>query len=153
MQNRRGFTLVELSVVITLVAIISLAVVSFSIFMNQKAVASRKTIAAMQELDIAESMIESWLDRNGGASIGDDLDLDTDHKLLYNGESLQLSGGRLLLNDSALTFDSLKSATFTKNTSGGKLILYCNMTYSTGQGEKTICVVICPRVEALEVTP
>lgn len=61
-NGKRGFTLIELSIVLALVAIISVMVVSFSLLASKRTKDSEKALNFMQDTTAVESVMEGWID-------------------------------------------------------------------------------------------
>lgn len=60
---KKAFTLLELSIVIALVAIISVATVSLCTLVNNVTKANSKKLDFMQDVTLLESLISSWADK------------------------------------------------------------------------------------------
>ncbi len=58
---RRGMTLVEISVVLAIIAIVSAMVVSFCLMINTRAKTAEKKLAVMQDLTVTEATVESFV--------------------------------------------------------------------------------------------
>lgn len=61
LKKRKGSTLVELSVVIAMVAIISAIVVSFSVSVNNKVTVTNAKLNANSDLALIETIVETWI--------------------------------------------------------------------------------------------
>lgn len=62
-KRRKGTTLMELSVVLALVAIVSALVVSFSVLMSQRVALSTTRLNAMNDMESVDAFVEGWLGR------------------------------------------------------------------------------------------
>ncbi len=70
MDRRKGFTLMEMSIVLFLVVIIGSMVVSFSIMMNRRVNANGDKLNLIQETDDIETVLENWIeDRIGEGAV------------------------------------------------------------------------------------
>ena len=81
-NGRRGMTLAELSIVLAVIAIVSTLVVTFVVLVNERSNASTARLDALNEVALAESMIESHLE--SGESVSDD-DFNLETKVLTLG--------------------------------------------------------------------
>ena len=60
-ENRHGVTLVELVVVLAILSIVTTMVVSFNVIVNQRRAESQAKLEVLQDVRVAEAMIESWI--------------------------------------------------------------------------------------------
>ena len=65
MKNRRGFTITELAVVLAVLAIISTMVITFNSLVSNRRAASQARLDALNDIKIAETVIEDHIEKNG----------------------------------------------------------------------------------------
>jgi len=65
MKNRRGFTITELAVVLAVLAIISTMVITFNSLVSNRRAASQARLDALNDIKIAEAVIEDHIEKNG----------------------------------------------------------------------------------------
>ena len=62
MSKRRGFTLLELSVTLVLIALIGVTVASFTVMMRRRAESNRYKLTMLGEMEVVESTAEQWVE-------------------------------------------------------------------------------------------
>lgn len=62
-QQKKGFTLSEVCVVLAVVGIVSAIVTSFCIVMHHRSVMSRARLDIINEVNVLEEYVESWADK------------------------------------------------------------------------------------------
>ena len=68
-KSRRAFTLAELTVVLAVVAVLSVMVASFATLVRQNTRKSTEQLDALNEIEIVETLVENWLEENPNAEI------------------------------------------------------------------------------------
>lgn len=137
-NSRRGATLTELVVVLAVIVIASAMVVSFSSLIGGKSTISKAKLEAMQDVRIAESTIEGFIE--GHTNINFETNKLSSYTNVVDGEpqiedSIYFSRGKLvyekaegenteieLENVNSITFDSLPG-------NDGDVIYFCTVTY------------------------
>ena len=141
-NSRRGATLTELVVVLAVIVIASAMVVSFSSLIGGKSTISKAKLEAMQDVRIAESTIEGFIEGHEGidwpndqtqitelsyTTIIDDVNNKTETDKLY------FRYGKLVYNkNGAITeieLESVQSITFEKTETLTDVIYFCTVTY------------------------
>lgn len=119
-EGKGGFTLVELSIVMALLAILTTMIFSFSVLMNQSTAESKEEYAFLEDCAILKENFSQWLSENDSAdavfvAAGGRLDIvDTDTSVLF-------SDGTLLLgkSDRVEGLDALEGVSFSTDQSTG----------------------------------
>ena len=140
-NNRRGFTLTELTIVLAVLAIVLTLLVSFTAMTNNSRRISEARLEALQDIRVAESIIENFIEGKSSITINAEKNTLTDNEnntLTFNTESktLAVSGG------ANLTLERVKSITFDYNGGGTEGIFYCTINYNVGNHDYyyTFCV-------------
>ena len=147
-NNRRGFTLTELTIVLAVLAIVLTLVVSFTTMVNSSRQISGARLEALQDIRVAESIIENFIEGNKITTTFKDEEGKTipvenvleagEKKLVFNAENktLAVSGG------ANLTLERVESITFDYNGGGTEGIFYCTIKYNVGNHDYyyTFCV-------------
>ena len=148
-NNRRGFTLTELTIVLAVLAIVLTLLVSFTAMVNNSRQISTARLEALQDIRVAESIIENFIEGNKitttfekdeeGKTIPVENVLESgEKKLVFNTENktLAVSGG------ANLTLERVESITFDYNGGGTEGIFYCTINYNVGNHDYdyTFCV-------------
>jgi type II secretory pathway pseudopilin PulG len=97
---RKGSTLAEICVVLAVVSIVTTVVLSFCMMTNRRSVASANRLHIMEELEMLESIVETW--RDSVAVAGKDISLAPDS----NSPLIADAGGdqnTIALSDGVLT--------------------------------------------------
>jgi prepilin-type N-terminal cleavage/methylation domain-containing protein len=136
-KTKKAFTLVELSVVIAVTAILSLTVFSLVVSLNRFYYANEKNADIKDELTRTESFIKDWFNFFDTASYpqpaasqdGKTLEF-SDYHLEYNGNTLAayLPGGG---EPGVITLKHIKDVSFEKPlpSKGLKNLIKCRLTY------------------------
>ena len=171
-NNRRGFTLAELSIVLAVLAIVSTMVVSFTIMANKNTQVSTARLEALQDIRVAEAIIEDFIEENEittefvendkGEPIVENSLSAKDKTLSFTLEEGKTIGGTLEItgenaNADKITLDRVTSITFAyygKTTENIDNIIYCTINYKIGNEkyQYTFCVLSVMGVETKEVT-
>ena len=149
-NNRCGFTLTELSVVLAVLAIVLTMVVSFTAMINNSRQISSARLEALQDIQVAETVIERFIE--GKSSITFNVNAEettlTDNEsntLTFNkaNKTLALSGG------ATITLERVESITFDYYGEGTEKIFYCTIKYNVGNQnyDYTFCVYSYAKVE------
>ena len=147
-NNRRGFTLTELTIVLAVLAIVLTLLVSFTAMVNNSRQISGARLEALQDIRVAESIIENFIEGNKITTTFKDEEGKTipvenvleagEKKLVFNKEkkTLAVSGG------ANLTLERVESITFDYNGDSTEGIFYCTINYNVGNHDYyyTFCV-------------
>ena len=136
-NNRRGFTLTELTIVLAVLAIVLTLLVSFTAMTNNSRRISEARLEALQDIRVAESIIENFIETNEGLSAKKDGLYKENEKVLYFAEE------KLVVNGGAnLTLERVESITFDYNGGDTEGIFYCTINYNVGNHDYyyTFCV-------------
>ena len=141
--GKRGFTLVELSVVIALVAILATMTISFTVLMSDFANDSRAEYEYLEEHSNLKEALTTWLEENDvvGATFNAFTVESNDFYVNGTEKRVYFENGTLYLGDETKSFDSIGGVTFAEL--GGKLIK-CTTT-SSKNSNQTMSFVFYPR--------
>lgn len=146
--KKRGFTLMELSIVIALVAILGTVIISFSSLMSKRTAQNTERVGFMQEFNMVETAVESFIDKGvlgGGVVV-------SDTTLSYNGEkqsvlSYSMADGMLKTVidgvEDNLSLDYIIDIKFSSKTNSDKTLYYCSVTDNL---ENVLTFIVYPRV-------
>ena len=148
-NNRRGYTLAELTVVLAVLVIVSAMVVSFTAMTNNSRRISEARLEALQDIRVAEAIIENFIEGNkittkfkeeNGKVVPVENTLTAGgNSLVFNetDKTLTVSGG------TKYTLERVKSITFDYYGENTEKIYYCTITYMVGNQEYnyTFCVI------------
>lgn len=151
-NNRRGFTLAELTVVLAVLVIVSAMVISFTAMVTNSRQLSSARLDALSDVKVAESIIEGFIEGNGDIiALNDGIYVETEgvdennektkNKVLYFEKSEEEQGGTLTTPETSVTLERVNEITFEEHGSADK-IYYCTIKYSVGNHEYnyTFCV-------------
>ena len=137
-NNRRGFTLAELSIVLAVLAIVLTMVVSFTAMTNNSRQLSEARLEALQDIRVAEALIENFIEGNGTVEYSENTLTAGENSLVFNetDKTLAVNG------ETKFTLERVTKITFDyygDNTDG---IIYCTIYYQVGNNnyEYTFCV-------------
>ena len=120
-KSKRGMTLVELSVVLAVIAIASTMVVSFLLMVSARRKAATERLEALTDIELVESVTESWIENNPGCSVASDAltnPTDTTRALVF-------TNGKLLHNGKAMPLNNVTDVTFSFSAeTGANDVLY-----------------------------
>ena len=133
---KKGMSLIEITVVLAVVAIISVAVVSFTVFVNGRVTSNGKKLAFMQDVTATQTIVENWIGYQ----------LLQGNEILCSNDSLSASTYSVSFTDGTLTatrntgktsllLPSVISLTFEKTSLNGKDLYLCHVIYSIVDGE------------------
>ena len=144
-NNRRGFTLTELTIVLAVLAIILTLVVSFTAMVSKNTQVSTARFEALQDIRVAESIIENFIE--GKSSITFNVNAEETTLTLTDNENNTLTFDEtkktlVLNNKETLTLSRVESITFDYNGDNTEGIIYCTITYNVGNQnyDYTFCV-------------
>lgn len=152
MNRRKGFTLMEMSIVLLLVAIIGSMVVSFSVMMNKRVKANQFKLNIIQETDNIETMLESWIDDKlvlGAEFIASDGVLTANASGHTHTAKIEGNKFKLLLDGSATNYLELEAITklnFSLEQKGEKILFICSVFYTLNEIEQSYVFTINSRV-------
>ncbi len=139
-KGKKGFTLVELSVVIALVAIISAMVLSHVIMISNRTSTNAKKISLMQDVVKTEALVSSWLN-DVYLLDGETTVLNGNVKATISGEeyTLTLSDGKLKCKlpegEKEATLEIASSITFHIEEKSGEKLYFCTLSYALKKGD------------------
>ena len=107
-KSRRAFTLAELTVVLAVVAVLSVMVASFATLVRQNTRKSTEQLDALNEIEIVEMLVENWLEEN------------PDETIEFEKEGTK---GLFLNDEKKLEFDKITRVT-PKTVENGQDVLY-----------------------------
>ena len=159
-SNRRGFTLAELTLVMAVLAIVLVMVTSFTAMVTGSRELSAARLEALQDIRVAESIIENFIEGNGDVSIENStLKLVTSTLAFYEGDTLIAGESKLafdagekalcLNGEAILTLKRVESIKFEFANHGiiadkiySDKIYYCRINYTVGGHgyDYTFCV-------------
>lgn len=135
-RTKRGFTLVELSVVLAVLMVSSALVVTFTAMVRRSQSQSAAKGELLADISLAESLIEGFLQADGPACVS------ADGRQLLRGESaLYYAGGQLVMPDTAVGLAHITDIHFSSlvDSATGDTIYFCTIEYAT-EREYTFCV-------------
>lgn len=154
-NNRRGFTLAELTVVLAVLVIVSAMVVSFTAMVTNSRQLSTARLDALSDVRVAESIIEGFIEGNEiktkfeKNAEGNTIPVNTleasDGKTIGLEEKEEKNvlvikkGGDI---DTTITLERVKSITFDYHGEDADKIYYCTIKYTVGNHDYdyTFCV-------------
>ena len=125
-SNRRGFTLVELTLVMAVLAIVLVMVTSFTAMVTGSRELSAARLKALQDIRVAESIIENFIEGNNGVSIENSTLKAGENTLAFNPESKTL----VVKDGASLTLERVESITFDTYGEDAEKIYYCTIHYT-----------------------
>lgn len=125
-SNRRGFTLVELTLVMAVLAIVLVMVTSFTAMVTGSRELSAARLKALQDIRVAESIIENFIEGNNGVSIENSTLKAGENTLEFNPESKTL----VVKDGATLTLERVESITFDTYGEDAEKIYYCTIHYT-----------------------
>ncbi|MBQ8414378.1 MAG: type II secretion system protein [Clostridia bacterium] len=149
-NNRRGFTLAELTVVLAVLVIVSAMVVSFTAMVSNSRQLSTARLEALGDVRVAETLIENFIEGNADVKVIDDNTLTAGESTLL----LDENGNLVIGNGGSITLERVKSITFEyygnntdeyygNNTDG---IYYCTVVYTVGDKDFNYIFCVNPYV-------
>ena len=156
-HKRKGVTLAEMSIVMAVIAIVSLSVVSFVMITSGRGTAGIAKLNAMEEIELVEAIVDNWFAMNAK----DETFINPRGSIEWNGKTLEVGftpGSTTKYNLEKVTDISFsqmfltESGEYKKTLDNGdvvKDILYfCTVTYVQEEDarEQTYTFCINPRV-------
>ena len=150
-NNKRGFTLAELTVVLAVLVIVSAMVVSFTVMVTNSRQLSSARLDALSDVRVAETLIEGFIEGNAHKIEISETELTVKEeevitkKLTFNkneeeqGGTLTITGGE---TDTTITLDRVTEITFDYYGEDTDKIYYCTVKYNVGNHnyDYTFCV-------------
>ena len=107
-ENRRGFTLAELTVVLAVMTIVAALAIAFSSMISERRAQSQARLDAMNDISVAEKTIENWIQKNAAITV-------ESAQLSTEGSSIGAQDGTLSIGKNAVyTFERVKEITFSQ---------------------------------------
>ena len=141
-NNKRGFTLAELTMVLAVLVIVSAMVVSFTAMVSNSRQLSTARLEALQDVRVAEALIENFIEGNEDVRVSDD------KTTLTAGESTLLldeNGNLVIGNGGSIALERVKSITFDYYGETDK-IYYCTVVYTVGDKDFNYIFCVNPYV-------
>jgi len=147
-RSKKGFTILELCIVLAILSIISVLTVSFSLVSNKLTKSTTKKFALMQEIDIVQSFLDDW---TGDMNLlsknffdGDRLTVQIEESSYY----FEIKDGILNFThpekqETSFKFDAILSARFEVITKGEQLFFVCHANFDD---QEVFTFFVYPRV-------
>lgn len=148
-NNRRGFTLTELSVVLAVLAIVLTMVVSFTAMINNSRQISSARLEALQDIQVAETVVERFIEGSADITItGDGKSISANGQTLYFEKNNGKIGGMLIAPNTTtnITLDRVTEIKFECYGNGTDKIYYCIIAYTVGNNNYTYTFCVNPYV-------
>lgn len=157
-NTRRAFTLTELTVVMAVLAIVLVLVTSFTAMVSNSRELSAARLEALQDIRVAEKIIENFIEGNNGVSIENStLKVVTSTLTFYEGDTLIAGESKLAFDErekalclngkAILTLKRVESikfefAKYGSSDDNADKIYYCRINYTVGDHgyDYTFCV-------------
>ena len=154
-NTRRAFTLTELTIVMAVLAIVLVLVTSFTAMVSNSRELSAARLEALQDIRVAETIIENFIEGNNGVSIKNSTLKVVENTLaFYEGDTLIAGESKLafeeeekalcLNGEAILTLKRVESIKFefAKYGNSADKIYYCRINYTVGDHDYdyTFCV-------------
>ena len=157
-NNKRGFTLVELTIVLAVMAIATALVVTFTSLTSDRRQQSQARLDALEDVRVCEAVIDGWISENAadiaafadGASV-----LETaDKALSLEGEKLYTTKDKTKFQRVSTVTRVTFSSQGTDNAADARLY-FCTVTYGlrTKAGYQEEDYTFCVYPKAQSVTP
>lgn len=143
-HKKRGFTLTELTVVLAVMAIVATLTVTFSSLISKRRAESHARLEAMQDISVAESMVEGWIKNHVPEVSAQTLTAADD-----TSKTLAVEDGILKINGASVyTFERVTDITFSEQkedeNSNNHILYFCSVAYmlpgSDEEEHYTFCV-------------
>ena len=148
-SRKKGATLVELSVVLAVVAIISTMVISFIVMLSGRADSTTQKVNLNQEIVMVEKTVETWVDK----LVKDGATFSQDGTALLDGNEYSFSVLEDSLSFSLPESQSLSCPTqqiqqfvMTTKTNGNKTLFICKVFFYSGGQPDYITFTVYPFV-------
>ena len=127
-KRNRGMTLVELTIALAVIAIVSTMVVSFSLLINARREESSQRLEAMGEIELFKSTVENFLGSGSGAIV------ESENALARGEKRLTFADGILAeVGGNSLRFEQITDAKFrTYGTDEKDLLYLIDISYTVG---------------------
>ena len=143
---KKAFTLLELSIVIALVAIISVATVSLCTLVNNVTKANSKKLDFMQDVTLLESLISSWADnlenQNSISNIDTPNHTLVESKVFYNNETKIFN-----IDNATYTFETIDGISFEVEKNETDFLIICSLALNgnyAADGSNTFVFTVNP---------
>lgn len=133
-ETKRGMTLVELTVVLAVIAIVSTLVVTFVLMLSEESRLASARLNALEEIELVESLTETWLEDNPDAVDGTDIGVIVKSGDVGAEKYLNLKDGTFEYNGastSSITLEQITDLEVVIKGSEDKLFV-CTLTYEAG---------------------
>ena len=125
---KRGFTLTELVIALAVIAVVTTMVGTYIALVRNNNKASFERLDAINEISLAESIIEGWIEDNPSLNVGEDL---------------KFENQTLKFGENSYTFELITNITFDVRESEKKLYI-CTLTYEVSGSEHTYVFCVTP---------
>ncbi len=153
-NGKKGFTVLELSIVLAIVAIVSASVATFSVMFAKRVNSNNKKLSLMQDVVKAQSLIDSWVNEIYTLN-GEIVVLDGQLVANVSGENYQLylSNGMLVgkipTGERSVELSIVSQIDFSVKEKSGDKLYYCNLSYTFEKDSdqfKNYVFTVSPRV-------
>ena len=139
-KSKKGMTLVELSVVLAVVAVISSMVVSFSVLISRRSSAAGERLDVMGDVAAIQAIVENWVDdrliEGAEISVGDGLTVG-EQTLAFDEATSTLTGTVPVGDALVYSAHAVKNVTFEVINStiqgNSDFIIFCTLFYGDGE--------------------
>ncbi len=131
-NRRKGFTLAELAVVLAVLAIVITMVASFDALMHQRRKVSQAKLDVMNDIKLAEALIENFLEENKISNINNGANDVADTKITASEKVLEFSNHTLKVGTSEIMLEKVTDVRFDSfvNDEGKDNIYFCTIEYT-----------------------
>ena len=130
---KKGFSLLELSIVLAIVSIVSVMAITFSALISGKITTGTKKLNFMQDVEVIEASLESWVDvlisegavfsvENGNVKATKN---STEYKVTFDDGVLKAILPTRTIKTNTETVDSISFDLITKN---NEVLFFCTVT-------------------------
>ena len=153
-KNKKGYTLVELVIVLAVLAIAATMAVSFSTMIHSAQSISRARHEALQEVKVAEALIEGFIERNAKELLATETtSAVAGEKLFVENENntavfLNNAGAFYVDGNGVIFFEYIESIKFEIISEGNPAdeLYYCTIEYSVAESQHTYTFCVNPYV-------
>lgn len=139
-SDKRGFTLVELTVVMALVAILMVMIVSFSTMMGDFAGAEESEYAFLEDVSALKETLSDWVAENDVE--GNVFSVSDSGVLSFNGSEVDVSGSNLRYGGETMkgNLDEIASVYFETDTD--TKVIKCTVTGTTSNNKISFVIAL-----------
>ena len=135
---KRGFTLTELVIALAVIAVVTTMVGTYIALVRNNNKASFERLDAINEISLAESIIEGWIEDNPSA-------IRTENELIADGKNLSFADGTLTFGEAEHSFELISSITFAEpDEVSDKRLFICKISYTVSETPHTYVFCVTP---------